>query len=333
MSVTSLQKQITDAIKANYQSLENRKQIVNDRNVVERNILLLGRSRSGKTTLRQMMKDPTLVCDESSLLSKSDTIEMETIELGKSNISLTIVDTNGLCGRVEDYEKLLMIRQATAKNGIDNFHFICYCLSLEAGIRQQDVAAVKNIIDCYGEQIKSNLCMIITRCEGKIEGQRNRMYVEIQQDYLFKDVIKQFGQGIHFSGCLNYDDWHRGNEALYHQFSTIYGYREKLLHLFRTDVNRVCIENPSKPAAPTPASIVTIDERSMNGSYQHTNMAPNRYMYLISITYYECTEHSFEFVSNCLLCKSRLDLFSLGFLSEMYTYIKETTILVIMPIF
>ncbi|CAF1544911.1 unnamed protein product [Adineta ricciae] len=318
MSATSLQKErITESIKNNYQSLENRKQILGDRNVVERNILLLGRSKSGKTTLKQMIKDPTLVSHESNLLSDSDTIEIETMELEKSNLSLTIVDANGLCGRPEDYEKLSMIRQVTAKRGIDNFHCICYCLSLEAGIRQQDIAAVKNIINCYGEHIKSILCMVITRCEGKVEEQRTRIKAEIEQDYLFKDVIKLFDQGVHFSGCLKYDDWYQGNEALYNQFSTIYGYREKLLHLFRKNIERVCIEIPSKPTVSNSTSIVTIDERSTNGSYQHTNVAQNRYIHGISILYYELTEHCFELASNRLLCKPPLDLFSLGFLKEM----------------
>lgn len=192
-----------------------------------RKILLLGRSKSGKTTFRQMMRDPTCVSDELNLLSTSSSIDFEVIEHQQTGLSLKIVDTQSLSGRVDDEDELTNIQKAATAQGIIHYHFICYCLSFEAGIRQQDINAVRTIITCYGPQIKSNLCLIITRCEMKTEQQLQQMHTQIQRDISFRDLLPHFGLGLYFSGALKYDDWQNGNEALCDQFRNIYQYSEK----------------------------------------------------------------------------------------------------------
>lgn len=281
MSVALRQARIINWIKDQFESLENVSQETHDGDRPEKNILLIGRIKSGKTTLKQMIRDPTRVSDELTMLSKFSTIECEPISCLKSTLSLTIVDTKGLSGRPEDYHELLNIAEETTKLGITSFDLICYCLSFEAGIRQQDITAVKGIIDYYGEQIKPNLCMIITRCESKNEEQRARIRTEIEQDRWFRSIVKEFGQGVHFSGALNYDDWNNGSDALCDQFLTIYDYRKKLLQLFQTDVSPVRLQTLGKPTM-KPTSVTLTDQSLLNREYGSREQLTNKYVSLIS---------------------------------------------------
>jgi hypothetical protein len=283
MAANSQQERIMEWIKKNFEFLENAKLTTDDRDPIEKNILLLGRTKSGKTTLLNMIRDPTHVSNELSLLSKSGTIQCETIKYSKPALLLRIVDTKGLSGSQHDGNELLNIHEAMTKFRITSFHLVCYCLSFEAGIRQQDITTLKNIIDYYGEEIKPNLCMIITRCESKIEEQRRRMCTEIEQDCFFGDVVKQLGQGIHFSGSLNYDDWHNGSEALCNQFLTIYNYRVKLMQLFSMNIKPFCIQTFSKPAA-KPICVPSIDQPFVHHGYRPSDKPTNRYVLLIPMS-------------------------------------------------
>ncbi|CAF3416993.1 unnamed protein product, partial [Rotaria socialis] len=119
-----------------------------------------------------------------------------------------------------------------------------------------------------------NLCMIIMRCESKTDGQRHRIRTELQQDHQFKDIVKQFGQGIQFFGALNYDDWHHGNETVFDQFRGVYNYREKLLQLFCGDVKPCGIQISPKPI-PQLTYMTPIDKSLAHGVYQQSVVSQN----------------------------------------------------------
>ncbi|CAF4412151.1 unnamed protein product [Rotaria socialis] len=274
MTARSKEEQLTNRIVQEFKQLENAKITTEKIDVIHRFILLLGRTNSGKTTLRYTLANPTRVSNELCLLSESGTTESEIIKCEKPPISLTIVDTQSLSGNQDDENKLVNIYETLSKRGITRFHLICYCISFDAGIRQQDVDALKNIIDCYGEQIMPNLCMIIMRCESKTDGQRHRIRTELQQDHQFKDIVKQFGQGIQFFGALNYDDWHHGNETVFDQFRVVYNYREKLLQLFCGDVKPCGIQISPKPI-PQLTYMTPIDKSLAHGVYQQSVVSQN----------------------------------------------------------
>lgn len=292
MSPDEKRRQIMHAIEMDYDRLENSKQILHGQNVIERRILLLGRSKSGKTTLRQMLRNPTKVSGELTLLSKSSSLEYDVIESNKSDVSLTILDTQSLSGRpYDDENQLSHIREAALTNDINSYHFICYCISFEAGIRHQDISAMKAIIACYGENIKSNSCLIITRCESKSEEQRNRMLNQIERDMAFKDLIQQCQLGLHFSGALNYDNWQNGNEILLDEFKNIYDYREKLFEFFHKSVTPCSLQAVFKNPATPPFTAPTV-ETFRNDGYPTSRMQPSRSVCLISIMFRQSTVRS-----------------------------------------
>lgn len=285
MSIDEKRKELMALIQMDYVRSENRKQIVYREDLVERKVLLFGRSKSGKTTLRQMLRDPTKVSGELTLLSTSSSLEYDVIESNKSDLSLVIMDTQSLSGRPDDDQnQLSRIREAAIAQNINSYHFICYCVSFEAGIRHQDISAMKTIIASYGENIKSNLCLIITRCESKSKEQRDRMLNQIECDTAFKDLIRQFQLGLYFSGALNYDNWQNGNEILLDEFKNIYDYREKLFQFFHKNVTPCSLETVSRKPPTLPFTTPT-SEILGNNVNQTSRIAPSRLVCLISIMF------------------------------------------------
>ncbi|CAF4452458.1 unnamed protein product [Rotaria socialis] len=170
---------------------------------ISRNILLVGLSKSGKTTLRHVLTDPH-----------------EDRNLAEINLE---------CSRL----------------GIQDFHIVCFCISFDTGINTIALQSFQRFVNHFSEQqVKRNLCIIITRCESKDDAQRDRLRQELINDIEFRPISRNLARGIHFSGALNYDDWKRANTALIDQFETIYNYRRSLLDLIVSDIECFHVPEP-----------------------------------------------------------------------------------------
>jgi hypothetical protein len=147
------------------------------------------------------------------------------------------------------------INEACARIGVNQFHLICFCVTITTGINGHDVDIFQRLIDHFGkEMIYNNLCLIVTCCESKDDEQRIRICDELKRDFHFHSIAKCFGRGIHFSGALNRDDWNRAKDKLYDQFITVYDYRKNLLRLIKSDLKpyklpmrQSEVEQPSLP--------------------------------------------------------------------------------------
>jgi hypothetical protein len=214
-----------------------------------RNILLVGPSKSGKTTLRRVLNDPRYVSEELSLRSLSNTIsscERNIIPLSVP-VSLNIVELPEKM--ISPTSNLLMIDEECTRLGIHDFHMICLCISFDAGIDGIAIQSFERFINHFDrKQLSSNLCLIITRCESKNDKQREKLSSEVMQDIDFSKVMQYLGRGIHFSGALNRDSWNGASEALYNQFETVYDYRKNLLQLIKEDIKPFQIRPTSLPS-------------------------------------------------------------------------------------
>jgi predicted GTPase len=216
-----------------------------------RYILLIGRSKAGKTTLKQMLNDPRIISNESSLISTTKEPIVDTFNISQSNLTLTVVDTPWLFNRhtytdepLSIDENLNKINTLCFNRGITEFHLVCFCVSFESGINNQDLEAITLFHQHFGPELSQNLCMIITRCESKNNEQRIALHSEIEHDTYFNMVVHQFGKGIHFSGALKRDDWNRGSDALLTQFENICEYRHNLLAIIEQSTTTYKITQP-----------------------------------------------------------------------------------------
>jgi hypothetical protein len=209
---------------------------------IERNILLLGCTKSGKTTLKNILIDPRY--QPEALLLCSSTVQQMTLDqpydIGR--LKLNIVDVPSRM--IDQTSDLDQINKTCIDFGIAAFHLICFCVSVNIGINKQDIELFKRLIEHFNDKkINRNLGLIVTRCESKDNEWRAQIQEELEHDAHFDYVIQQLGRGVYFSGALNSQDWHQANEEpLLDQFRTVYEYRRILLQSIMMDIDPFVVE-------------------------------------------------------------------------------------------
>lgn len=281
MTAVSRRQCVMNEIEKTFDTMKRSKPVIDDKEPMKRTILLIGRPRSGKTTLKNMIENPMKVSDEMSLVSQFNKPECKQIKCENSALFITVVDTPGLSNCQNDNDELRQIHKTCIEGGIIGFHLVCFCTSFDAGINRQDIDLLKRITEYFGETIKPNLCMIITRCESKGVDQQNRIRTEVEKDAFFAKVVDRLGQGIRFSGSLNYDDWYRGNDALFDQFTRVYGYREELLGMIEAENNVYRL--PKVPESSIHTSIELPSHQPQTKHFVSIGEPPFPYKYVLLI--------------------------------------------------
>ena len=215
----------------------------------QRSIMLIGRTRTGKSTIKTLLVDPTLV--PSDLTLKSDTRDpvFESFYISENQMILNIIDTPGLFEHsntevdVRDNHAIMRTIEICANRELTKFHAICFCVAITTGINKEDISSLKLLAEFLGDEVSRNSCLIITRCESKTKSQRDRMRAELMEDVYFKEIAHFFKLGVFFSGSLNPDDYEQANESLYEQFFTICDYRAELIRLFTSNIEPFLIKD------------------------------------------------------------------------------------------
>jgi GTP-binding protein EngB required for normal cell division len=209
----------------------------------QRNIMIIGRSRTGKSTIKSLLVDPTVVPDQMTLKSGTRDPDFKSFYIDDNKIVLNIIDTPGLFERsdskldIRDNDTILKTIEMCINREITKFHVICFCVAITVGINEQDMQSLTMLAEFLGPQVQSNSCLIVTRCETKDEDQLAELDRELRKDTFFQKIVSYFGLGIYFSGSLNPDDYNKANrDSLEDQFETICNYRTKLLQLFTSDI-------------------------------------------------------------------------------------------------
>jgi len=237
-----------------YEREELQRNNVQHEQYLNRNILLVGLPKSGKTTLVHVLDDPQYVSEELSLFSSSEEApELEfTIRPSSSRLTLNILEIPGKM--IDGIRDLSQINKLCVDRRLFNLYLICFCTSFHTGIDGHVIQSFMRLIEHLGrKQLSPHLCLIVTRCELKDEDQREKLCNELRQDVHFSNIRRYLGRGIHFSGALNRDDWNRASEALYHQFENVYSYRKNIFDLLESDTTTFDMR-PQQPKLVSPIS-------------------------------------------------------------------------------
>ena len=180
--------EIQNEMEQMHANLEQHELNNNQADFVQRNILLVGPSKSGKTTLRHVLTDPRYVAEELSLRAVSGTEICESNTcLPSSTVTLNIVELPA--EMINSERSLSEINVECHRLGIQDFHLICLCVSFNTGINGKDLQSFERLISCLGrEEVKPNLYLIVTRCESKDEGQRVTLCDELRRDVDYKRI-------------------------------------------------------------------------------------------------------------------------------------------------
>ena len=202
------------------------------------NILIIGRTRTGKSTIKALLIDPTSIPDDLTLKSGTRDPQFQAFHLQDKDVVINIIDTPGLFERssqeidIRDNKTILNTIKMCATMEITKFHAICFCAALTSGINVEDISSIRTLIDYFGKETSKNSCLIITHCESKDEKQRHKLQQELTEDVYFKKIAPFFKLGVLFSGSINRDDYNNGNESVYNQYFTVVDYRAQLIQKF-----------------------------------------------------------------------------------------------------
>jgi GTPase SAR1 family protein len=219
-------------------------------NVVTRNIVMIGRTRSGKSTFKKFLVNPTIVAENMTIFSDTKVPEINSFllyqpelfqhnasnvlredgehERSVSPIVLNIMDTPGLFESRDDGDQsrtnkeILKLIEDCMKREICQYHAIFFCASLDTGSNKEDLDSFMIIRNFLGKDVTKHACLIITRCESKTEQQRTALLEEMRRQTQYREMIDFFKGGVFFSGALNFDDYNTGDEGkITRQFQAI----------------------------------------------------------------------------------------------------------------
>lgn len=206
---------------------------------INRNVLILGSSRAGKTTLIGVMKDPTYQGKQMSLFSDTPQPRFHkfTLEDADSSqvYSMNVIDTPGLKEVKQEDEKarsdedILKMVSFCLKNELKEIHVLVAVVSFSSGITKADIDSIRQIIDLFRhESLKTILC--VTRSECLSKDYKANIVKELSNHQFFKPLILSGNFKVIFSGNVGVDFDATSARKLYGTYKNVLEMRSELLH-------------------------------------------------------------------------------------------------------
>jgi len=205
-----------------------------------RNIIMLGRSGSGKTTAIGVFKDPCSLPRPQSLFSDTVGARFQSFSLDdfdrKVKFSVNIVDTPGV-GEVKPMgenarsdEAIIETIKYCLKNEITKIHTLLIFASFGERISPSDKSAFKIYLDMFYDQ-KVSIAFCITKSEGKSEEWKKTIIDDLSKDEYFSKILKTENIKIFFTGCVDQlrIDEAPTTAALFKRYNEIYNKRRELI--------------------------------------------------------------------------------------------------------
>jgi GTP-binding protein EngB required for normal cell division len=181
------------------------------RECISRNVFLLGRTRTGKSTISRVLRNPHHIPELAGLYAEDRNISFNEIATtNESNVYyIKIIDSPGFYDQtINEGERLsnetikTYINECITKD-VTHIHMFAFVFSGGTGINIQDIQSMIFIKQNY-PQLQEFFILLITHCEEKDEDERKTF---VDQFFKHPDVVRYglkdfFGLGIYFMGCL-----------------------------------------------------------------------------------------------------------------------------------
>jgi len=187
-----------------YEQIQNHKFISSNL----RNVLFVGKSRSGKTTAIETLKSVGNPAGEFLIFSQTPTVKFRAFSLQSSstvNYTLNIIDTPGLfeikiaSDKVRQNKEIIKLISDMLKNEIVKIHAVVICCAISDGINLTDIEAMKMLIKFFGE--KTNLAICFTKSENKDKNYRIGVREQLEQHEDMKEIMKKVNNQILYIGA------------------------------------------------------------------------------------------------------------------------------------
>ena len=209
----------------------------------ERTLLLIGRSRTGKSIISKVLRDVKHVAPPWSLYSETRAPNIQRLVVkrpsDKKSYMMKIIDTPGFFdvartrkGQLHNTSTTKSINEFIS-NHVQGMHLVAFVFSLTAGINEQDIKAMIYVKENF-PHLKPYCVLVVTGCEETTEEMRTQL---IDEFFKHQEVHKQnlrsfFNTNVLYMGCLRHHSYNDGNEkAVYSQMNNVAEMREKFLDI------------------------------------------------------------------------------------------------------
>lgn len=173
-----------------------------------RNVLMVGRTRSGKTTAVGVIKDLCYQPNEMSIFSDTVNPKFQSFAIvnREENVKMTLnmIDTPGVFEVKEEEEKartnemILNVISQCAQNEITKIHCVIMFASFETGINPNDVEAIQLFSKIFNG---ATVVLCITRSESKPETWKRKIIKELMSYEKLKGLLSD--DQVYFMGCFD----------------------------------------------------------------------------------------------------------------------------------
>jgi GTP-binding protein EngB required for normal cell division len=199
---------------------------------IDRNIILIGRTRTGKSTISNVINDITYVSKAHELYAETRAIQIKTISTEtKDNVwyYFNFIDVPGffdiaINGKEKlTNEKITSYLQECITKNITNIHMFGFVFNLAAGINEQDIETMVYVKTTY-PYLDKYMALVITHCEQLEQDQRKKL---VDDFFRHPKVIKTklneyFKLGALFMGCIRHESVMTANDkSMYFEYNNI----------------------------------------------------------------------------------------------------------------
>lgn len=216
-----------------------------------KNLIFVGRTRSGKTTALKVLKSPYIFVNKSSIYSdtKDAKISHFTVEYvtdkDSKNYNINIIDTPGLFevtrigSTARDNAILEEIVMKCMNSEITKIHAVFFVISLEAGINPHDIEALQRFVKLFSGA-EENIVILITRSETLTPEERNNKVSELKSHPQLSKLFELVGGKVFFTGTIEkrlfekgfYDEFEDTLETVNSMRASLFNYIFNLQHSF-----------------------------------------------------------------------------------------------------
>jgi len=175
-----------------------------------RNILFVGRTRSGKSTAIATLKGVEHTSKRLEIFSETKFARLKPFTLeGKdgTNFNINIIDTPGLFEITQDGQQsradgqIMDMITDCLKYEVTKINMIVLFCSLIYGINDTDVYAMEKLVEHFGEEVTMVIC--ITRAEQMTEEVREENIEKLKKYKRMNELINRVDGRVIFSGSID----------------------------------------------------------------------------------------------------------------------------------
>ena len=249
---------------------------------VPRNILLFGRTRTGKSTIAKVIENPLYIPEPRRLYAETREICFNQIagECDDTVYHFNIIDSPGLFDLAQHgletitNEKIQEIIDDCIKKDVTDIHAFGFVFSAEGGINNEDIQAMIFFKKKY-PLLRNYTILLISHCEEKDSEERETFVNDFFQhpDAVRHDLKNFFGLGTYFTGCLRPQLRRLPNlESALNQMENICEMRQTLLKFLmerndRFNIHRYHEEKDSNGRNIQPKTMAKIEANHNNYSF------------------------------------------------------------------